>query len=141
MLDFLKKKQPATQSSQLGNPQTQFIQQATPQEIMEVGKEVQIRDPKSGEFIYRMAMSAENRKFIFDTIQKNAGVGQRIMTLAINLTAILRQMDAEDKVRIDSEKAIELAVTKVRDDMKIDKRWGLNMALGVLERREPPDGV
>ena len=105
----------------------------------EVGKEVQIRDPKTGEYIYRMAMSPENRKMIFDVIQKNSGVGQRLINLAINIAGILRQLEIEDKGRITSEQLIEATITKIRDDMKLDRRWGLNMQLGVLERREPPE--
>src|SRR3990167_2921624 len=105
----------------------------------QVGKEVQIRDPKTGEFVYRMAMSPENRKIIFDVIQKNSGVGQRLINLAINIAGILRQLEIEDKGRIASEQLIETTITKVRDDMKLDRRWGLNMQLGVLERREPPE--
>ena len=105
----------------------------------QVGKEVQIRDPKTGEYIYRMAMSPENRKIIFDVIQKNSGVGQRLINLAINIAGILRQLEIEDKGRITSEQLIEATITKIRDDMKLDRRWGLNMQLGVLERREPPE--
>ena len=105
----------------------------------QVGKEVQIRDPKTGEFVYRMAMSPENRKIIFDVIQKNSGVGQRLINLAINIAGILRQLEIEDKGRITSEQLIEATITKIRDDMKLDRRWGLNMQLGVLERREPPE--
>ena len=111
-----------------------------PNETMfEVGKEVMIRDPKTGEHIYRMAMSPENRKKIFDVIQKNAGVGQRLINLSINLASILRQLDIEDKGRIESEKTIEVVMNQIRDDMKVPKMWGLNMQLGVLERREPPE--
>ena len=86
-----------------------------------------------------MAMSPENRKAIFDVIQKNSGVGQRLINLAVNIAGILRQLEIEDKGRIQSEQLIETTITKVRDDMKVDKRWGLNMQLGVLERREPPE--
>lgn len=115
---------------------------STPPEpsAFEVGKEVMIRDPFSGEFVYRMAMTPENRKKIFDIIGRNAGVGQRLINLSVNLAAILRQLDLEDKSRIESEKAIETVVNEIRDEMKIPKVWGLNMALGVFERREPPEG-
>ena len=130
MLDFFKKK-PDTQPAQPNPP--------TNDTTFEVGKEVQIRDPKTGEYIYRMAMSPENRKIIFDVIQKNSGVGQRLINLAVNIAGILRQLEIEDKGRIQSEQLIETTITKVRDDMKVDKRWGLNMQLGVLERREPPE--
>src|SRR3990167_10113632 len=132
MFDFFKPKPATVQPSP--NP-------ALPptDTTFEVGKEVQIRDPKTGEYIYRMAMSPENRKMIFDVIQKNSGVGQRLINLAINIAGILRQLEIEDKGRIASEQLIETTITKVRDDMKLDRRWGLNMQLGVLERREPPE--
>ena len=109
------------------------------QTTFEVGKEVMIRDPKTGEHIYRMAMSPENKKKVFDVITKNAGVGQRLINLSVNLAGILRQLDIEDKGRIQSEKDIEAVMNQVRDDMKVPKMWGLNMQLGLLERREPPD--
>ena len=139
MFDFFKKKPTPTPLSQ-GTPPTQQGLQPIPNETtFEVGKEVQIRDPKTGEFVYRMAMSPENRKAIFDVIQKNSGVGQRLINLAVNIAGILRQLEIEDKGRIQSEQLIETTITKVRDDMKVDKRWGLNMQLGVLERRDPPE--
>ena len=132
MFDFFKPKPATVQPSP--NP-------ALPptDTTFEVGKEVQIRDPKTGEYIYRMAMSPENRKMIFDVIQKNSGCGQRLINLAVNIAGIFRQLEIEDKGRIASEQLIETTITKVRDDMKVDKRWGLNMQLGVLERREPPE--
>ena len=136
MFNWSKKKIPSS-NPVIPNPQSP-IPPPEPTNF-EVGKEIQSRDPKSGEFIYRIAMSPENRKMIFDTIQKNAGVGQRLLNISINLAAILRQLDVEDKLRIESEKTIEGAVNKVRDEMKLGKMWGLNMGLGVLERREPPE--
>ena len=131
MFDFFKPKPATTPTSSPTLPPTDTT--------FQVGKEVQIRDPKTGEYIYRMAMSPENRKMIFDVIQKNSGVGQRLINLAINIAGIFRQLEIEDKGRIASEQLIEATITKIRDDMKLDRRWGLNMQLGVLERREPPE--
>lgn len=122
-------------------PSLASIPPPSPQQTtFEVGKEVMIRDPKTGEHIYRMAMSPENKKKIFDVITNNAGVGQQLINLSVNLAGILRQLDITDKGRIESEKAIEAVMNQVRDDMKVPKMWGLNMQLGLLERREPPDG-
>lgn len=137
MFDFLKPKKPQSTVQQQSSPSFQPI--IPNQTVFEVGKEVMIRDEKSGESIYRMAMSPQHKQLILSTIQKNAGVGQGLLNLAVNLANILRQLEATDKVRMTSEKEIEDTITKVRDEMKIDKRWGLNMQLGVLERREPPE--
>ena len=138
MFDFLKPKKP--QSSVQSQPSL-FVQPVAPNEtVFEVGKEVMVRDPKTGESIYRMAMSPQHKQLILTTIQKNSGVGQGLINLAVNLANILRQLDLTDKTRITSEKEIEDTISKVRDDMKIDKRWGLNMQLGIFERRDPPEG-
>src|SRR3990167_2912897 len=135
MFEFLKKKSDVPQAQATLPP----IQPLPNDTTFQVGKEVQIRDPKTGEYVYRMAMSPENRKMIFDVIHKNSGVGQRLINLAVNIAGIFRQLEIEDKGRIASEQLIETTITKIRDDMKLDRRWGLNMQLGVLERREPPE--
>ena len=146
MLEFLKSKihnltkpnLPTTPPPGLTPPPPSFS--LPPNEtVFPVGKEVYHRDPKTGEHIYRMAMSPENKKKIFDVIQKNAGAGQQLINLAVNIAGILRTLDTVDKGRIESEKAIEAVMNQVRDDMKVPKMWGLNMQMGLLERREPPE--
>ena len=140
MFDFLNKK--------LNLPKKPSVQASAPppainqlgETIFEVGKEMMTRDPKTGEYIYRIALSPENRKKSFDVIQKNGGIGQGLINLAINLVNILRQLDSVEKTWVTNQKEIDNVVTEIRDAMKIDKRYLLNPGLGVLERREPPEG-
>ena len=108
---------------------------------LEVGKEVTFKDPKTGEFIYQRALSADQRKSIMTIMQKNGQLANQFIGVCRQEIAIGEQKLAVVKAIADSEKEINDIVNKVRDDLKLDKRWGLNMQLGCLERRDPPDGT
>lgn len=128
MLDFLKKN-PAKESTPTQTPVGA---------VLETGKEIQFKDPKTGEYVYQLAMSAENRKKIMDAMQKNAGLANQFMMICRQEIGVQEQKAGVLKAIIESEKEINDKITAVRDEHKLDKRWGLNMGLGVMERREPP---
>lgn len=106
----------------------------------ETGKEVQFKDPKTGEFVYQRALTAEQRKSLMDAMQENAACANKFMMACRQRVAIEEQIASINKEITASEKRINDSITKVRDDLKLDRRWGLNMQLGVLERRDPPTG-
>jgi hypothetical protein len=106
----------------------------------ETGKEVQFKDPKSGEFVYQRAISPEHRKLLMDAMQKNAQCANRFMQVCRQELMFSEQKSAINKEIIASEKEINDHINVVRDDLKLDRRWGLNLQLGVLERRDPPNG-
>lgn len=108
--------------------------------VFETGKEIQFKDPKTGEFIYQRALSAEHRKILMDAMGKNAGLANRFMQAARQKLLIDEQVVNLNKEIVVSEKEINDEITKVRDELKLDRRWGLNLQLGVLERRDPPNG-
>ena len=106
--------------------------------VLEVGKTITFKDPKTGETIYQIALSPENRKLVMDAMQENGVLGQRFMQASRNRILIEQQvLTIHNEIAI-SEKKINDTITKVRDEMKLDKRWGFNLQLGILERRDPP---
>lgn len=131
MLDFFKKKQSKVETIDI-----------VPQEVaaMKTGEEVQFKDPKTGEFVYQRAISAEQRKNVMMSMQKNAQLANQYISTSRQALQIEDQIRAINKAITDSEKEINDTITAVRDELKLDRRWGLNMQLGVLERRDAPGG-
>ena len=110
----------------------------TPPQIFETGKEMQFKDPKTGEFVYQRAITAENKKILMDAMNKNGGLANQFMQVCRQQIAVAEQIDVVNKAIKESEKEINDTITKIREELKLDRRWGLNMALGVLERRDAP---
>ena len=106
--------------------------------VLEVGKTITFKDPKTGEAIYQIALSPENRKLVMDAMQENGVLGQRFMQASRNRLLTEQQVISVHNEIAASEKKINDTITKVRDEMKLDKRWGFNLQLGILERRDPP---
>ena len=111
-----------------------------PTEAFQVGKQVTFKDPKSGEHVYQIAMTAENRAAVMQTMQKNANIAQRFLQTSRQALIFQEQSAQANREITESEKEINTTLDKIRDEMKLDKRWGLNMQLGLLERRDPPSG-
>lgn len=131
MLNFIKK---------IEHPKTEPVGLDGAGQVFETGKQVTFQDPKTGEFVYQMALTPEQRKSVMDTMTKNANLANKFIQASRQRIAIEEQVSQVHKEIIASEKEIQDAITKVRDEHKLDKRWGLNMQLGLLERREPPNG-
>lgn len=110
----------------------------TPPNILEVGKEHYFKDPKSGESVYQRAMTAEQRGSIMQAMTKNAGAAQKLIMVSRQKIAVDTNFMAVEKEIQESEKVINDIITKIRDEMKLDRRWGFNPQLGILERRDPP---
>lgn len=108
------------------------------QPVLETGKEIQFKDPKSGEMIYQRALSPEHRKSVMEAMQRNASAANQFMGACRQRLAVEDQVGKANKAITDSEKEINDIITGVRDELKLDRRWGLNIQLGVLERRDPP---
>ena len=107
---------------------------------IEVGKEVYSKDPKTGQAVYHRAMSAENQQVYMNVIQKNINLAQQFLVASRNFSNYLEQVMVINKGINESEKEIGVTKIKIRDEMKIDNRWDVNMNLGVWERRDPPNG-
>ena len=114
--------------------------QLAPAEAFQVGKQVTFKDPKTGEHVYQIAMTAENRSAIMQAMQKNANIAQRFLQTSRQALIFQDQSAQANKEITESEKEINTTLDKIRDELKLDKRWGLNMQLGLLERRDPPSG-
>lgn len=111
----------------------------TPQpQAFETGKEIQFKDQKSGETIYQRALSADHRKEVMDAMQRNASCANQFMNVSRQRIVVEEAIAKANKAIADSEKEINDIITKVRDELKLDRRWGLNIQLGILERRDPP---
>ena len=120
-------------------PLTPPITDAVPQ-AFETGKEVQFKDPKTGEFVYQRALSADQRKFVMDAMQKNAQLANQFIGVSRQVILAQEQAASIHKSIMASEQEINKAIQKVLDDEKLDKRWRLNFQLGLIERRDPPSG-
>jgi len=129
MLDFLKKENKVVKEN---------INQSSP--VLQSGKEVQFKDEKTGEFVYQYPLSADQRKSIMETMRKNGQIANNFIAICRQEFTIKDQKEATYKAIIESEKEINEKVSEIRDELKLDRRWGLNMQLGVLERRDPPEG-
>ena len=73
-----------------------------------------------------------------EVMQKNGGLANQFMQACRQEIMVDEQVKNIHKLIIESEKEINERITKIRDEFKLDRRWGLNMALGVLERRDAP---
>lgn len=102
-------------------------------------KEIQLRDAKTGEFIYRRLLSKEHLKMINDVFMKNAQLGQQFLNISRQDVAVVKKKLEISDLIDKSEKEVNDVINKIRDDKKLDKRWGWNMQLQCLERRDPPD--
>lgn len=115
-----------------------FNKPETVEPKVEAGKEIQFKDPKTGELVWQRPLNNDQKKMIMDAMQKNAICAQVFMQLSRSLITAQERLIVENKNILASEKEIGDIVTKFRDEYKLDRRWGLNMNLGVLERRDPP---
>ena len=115
---------------------------ATPAQptTFEVGKQISFKDNKTGEMVFQIAMNPDQRKALMGSMVKNSGVANRFMVTSRQKLQLEEQLTALNKEITDSEKEINEIINKVRDELNLDKRWGLNIQLGVLERRDPPNG-
>lgn len=113
-------------------------QPATPQ-TLEVGKEITFKDPKSGEFVYQRAITPENRKNIVNAMARNQTCAQQSIQMFMALMGWLENATKLKNEVMTTEKGINEEVQKVRDQFKLDRRWALNPALMVLERRDAPE--
>ena len=109
---------------------------ATP--IFESDKEVQFKDPKTGEYIYQRPLTADQRRDIMAAMQRNAQAAQAFLQASRQVLMLEEKQIAESKAIVASEKEINDIINRIRDDLKLDRRWGFNMQLQVLERRDPP---
>lgn len=132
MLNFLKKRETATTTAINPAP-------STPQPI-ETGKETFTRDPKTGEAIYQRAMSPEHLAKVMGAMNQNIKAAQNFVMVGRQKMAMDAQLIAAEKQIVETEKQINEIVSKVRDELSLDRRWGVNLQLGVLERRDPPNG-
>ena|SRR3990167_4329098 len=126
MLNFLKKKE---ESKPTIEPQPK---------VFEANKEITFRDEKTGEFIYQRPLTPEHRQAIMRIMGQNSQLANQFIQLNRNRLSLDSQINNISKAIIDSEKEIGDIVNKVRDELKLDRRWGLNPNLGVLERKDPP---
>jgi len=141
MLDFLKDGLRSWMDSPPKKASaTAVAEELKPPQVFKTGEQTQFRDPKTGEFVYQYPISMEHRKTLMESIQKNAQCANQFIALNRQRMNIDGQVAAVNAQINASEKEINDVITKVRDDLKLDKRWGLNMQLGVLERRDPPTG-
>lgn len=111
-----------------------------PNPVFEVGKERTYKDPKSGEFVYQRAMTAEQKSNVMKALQKNAAHVNAAVQLSRQFAAVLKTLMDNDNKIAECDKEIGEAVQRVRDEQKISKQWLLNPNLMILERREPPEG-
>jgi len=109
-----------------------------PNPVLEVGKEVTFKDPKTGEFVYQRAMNPDQRKAIMIALQKNGQCATTSIQLLRNYAVLQKAIMENDNNIVITEKEINDSVQKARDDMKIDGRWLLNPNLLILERRDSP---
>lgn len=112
----------------------------TEPQAFEAGKERTFRDPRTGEFISQRSMSEEQRKLIVASLQKNTQCASQSIQLSRQFVAIQRAILANDDAITATEKEINESMQKVRDEQKLDKQWGLNPQLMILEKRVPPEG-
>jgi len=133
MLNLFKKPdEPKTDGASLGAPLAQVP-------VFEDGKERTFKDPKTGEFVSQRALSPENRKLLMEKLQKNGGQATQTIQLFRQILALMKTaIKLDDDITV-SEKEINETMNKIRDDMKLDRRWGLNPQLMILEKRESPD--
>lgn len=108
--------------------------------VLETGKEVTFRDPKTGEYVYQRTISPEQRKIISQAFQKNSQMATQSIQLSRQRVAVEKAIIENDNKITETEKEINETVQKVREELKIDGRWGLNPNLMILERRDPPEG-
>lgn len=130
MLNLFKKQDNVVVPPIVGTPKT-----------FEAGKEVTFRDEKTGEFVYQRSITADQRQECFQNMQENGMLANQFIAMNRQRMAMEIQIDNVNNQINASEKKINEAIEKIRDDMKLDRRWNLNMNLGVLERRDPPTGV
>ena len=109
--------------------------------VFEEGRERTFKDPKTGEFVSQRMLSSDHRKLLMDKLQKNGGQATQAIQMFRQLVGLLRACLKVDDEIVATEKEINDAMNKVRDDLKLDRRWGLNPNLMILEKREPPDGT
>ena len=123
----------------LGKKKEEVVELQKPT-VFEDGKEVQFKDPKTGEFVFQRPVSPELRAKMFQSMNGNAGLAQQfINTTRQTVEFLIAVMDINTKIK-SSEKDINDKIKEIRDDMKLDGRWTFNMQLGCMERREPPEG-
>lgn len=115
------------------------VAQPTP-EVFNANEEKQFKDPRTGEVVFQRSMTAEQRTQIFTAMKKNADAAQKLIGMSRQRLNIEKQLiKIEDEI-VATEKEVNDIITKIRDDLKLSRQWGLNMQLGVLERRDPPNG-
>lgn len=108
--------------------------------VSEPGKEVQFKDNNTGEYIYQRALSLDQRRFCAQVMQENGQLANKFIILNRQRIDLEKGIVECMTAIVESEKRINDTVEKIRDEQKLDRRWGLNMGLGVLERRDPPNG-
>lgn len=96
------------------------------------------RDPKTGESIYQRVLTPEQRVKVTGALNANIQASQQFLQTARQIRQMEKMSHEADMNLIASEKQIGDVVTKIRDEMKLDRRWGLNPQLMVMERRDPP---
>ena len=129
MLEIFKKKTPLVEEPKSPQP-----------EVLEVGKQITFKDPKTSEHVYQIALSPAQRQEMMVAMQKNGQLAQQFLSASRNFLIFIEQAMIANKNISESEKEINTIKTKFRDDLKLDPRWDFNFNLGVMERREPPNG-
>ena len=133
MLNFFKKSETPTQPNNSPIP-------TSPPPALEIGKEVTFKDLKTNEWVYQRALTSEQKKSIIISMQKNSQCANTSIQLSRQRLAVEKAIIENDNQITITEKEINDSLQKVRDELKIDKRWGLNPNLMILERRDPPEG-
>lgn len=128
MLNLFKKPEPP---KPVENPQPQ---------VLEIGKEVTFKDLKSGEWVYQRALNPDQKKALIASMQKNAMCANTSIQLSRQRIGVEKAILENDNQITVTEKEINDTLTKIRDELKIDKRWGLNPNLMILERRDAAEG-
>ena len=133
MFDFFKKKE------EIKVPGSEPTPTVAPVSIP-IDKEQVTKDPRTGELIYQRIIPAEDRESLLKSMQKNAGLANEFIVVSRQRLGVeAKLVETNNKIN-ESEKEIAAIVNKVRDTLKLDKRWNPNFQIGMMERRDPPAG-
>ena len=114
-----------------------IVSNSQPQ-IMEKGKEVQFKDPKTGQQVYHRSLSSEHRKLLGDAFTNQALIINEYLQTSRQFLAWQQKFLMGEKAIQDNEKILNTTMDEIRNELKLDKRWGINPQLMVLEKRESP---